>query len=297
MQVKAALDWAYQVLSKAQQEEPGHEPVVPATPMLDAQWLLMRLLGWERHHLITRDTDPLDPQLWDQYQAWIFRRLKGEPVAYIIEEKPFMGLSFRVVPGVLIPRPDTELLVETVLSRLKGPVKVAEIGTGSGAVIISILHTLEDAWGVGLEISEKAIEITEENAYSNHVHKRLEVRKSDCFSGVLPGERFDGLVSNPPYISKADMAKLMRDVGAFEPHLALYGGEDGLDFYRRITLEAPEYLVPGGYLFFEIGYDQAEAVLALMAERGFEDNVLLRDLANHPRVVFGRWPGSLIEES
>lgn len=280
MRVKDALAAAYQALS--QSDTP--------TPQLDAQWLLCHLLGWERHHLMLRDDQPLETTVWADYQRLIERRQAGEPIAYLVGTKPFMGLDFKVGPGVLIPRPDTELLVEAVLSAVPGLKRFAEVGTGSGAVAISLLVGLPEATGVGLEISEKAIEITLENAYSNHVNERLNVRKSDCFSALLASERFDAIVSNPPYISKADMAVLMRDVADFEPHLALYGGEDGLDFYRRLSGEAMVYLNEGGGLFFEIGYDQSEAVMQLMAAAGFIEVRTLKDLVGHPRVVMGFKP-------
>lgn len=273
--VKEALAWAYKQL-EGQTE----------TPHLDAQWLLCHLLGWERYQLTLREDFLLEVLQWDHYRAQIFRRAQGEPVAYLVGYKPFMGMDFKVVPGVLIPRPDTELLVATVLEKAPQIKYFCEVGTGSGAVSISLLKALPAALGLGLEISEIAIEITRENAYSNDVHSRLEVLKSDCFS-ALTNQTFDAIISNPPYISKVDMAKLMRDVADYEPHLALYGGPDGLDFYRDLTRQAKQHLKPGGGLFYEIGWDQAEAVTGLLVANGYREIEVLRDLANHPRVVYG----------
>ncbi len=283
MLVKSALSWAYQQLASVESEF--------STPILDAQLLLCHLLSWERHELMIKDDYSLSEQDLANYQLWIKRRTLGEPIAYLIEKKSFMGMDFKVGPGVLIPRPDTELLVTSVLDSMPGFTCVCEVGTGSGAVIVSLLALNAAARGVGLEISEKAIEITRENAYSNHVYDRIDVRKSDCFSGLHQEERFDVIVSNPPYISKEDMTKLMVDVGNYEPHLALYGGVDGLDFYRKLAHGASRHLNSNGALFFEIGYDQAESVMALLAENGFIDIVMSRDLAGHPRVVYGRKTG------
>lgn len=285
---------------------------VSDTPALDAQLLLMHVSAMERHHLITRSDEVLPDHQVLEFEALVERRFAGEPVAYLIGTKPFMGLDFEVGAGVLIPRPDTEILVEAILaaypagtddSRLEPDsqvaggipgnvarhIRFAEIGTGSGAICVSLLVYRENFQGVGLEISQKAIEITSKNAYSNDVQNRLDLRTSDVFSALSPSEAFDFIVSNPPYISRADMALLIRDVHDFEPHLALFGGDDGLDFYRQITDQAPNFLVSGGRLFFEIGYDQGFAVSQMLTERGFCEVLIERDLAGHQRVVSGLW--------
>ena len=280
LKVKTVLAWASKALSEANREH--------NTPQLDAELLLCSLLTWERHHLVTRDDHQLTEEAWANYRSLVERRALGEPIAYIIGTKPFMGMDFKVGPGVLIPRPDTELLVMSVLQAMPSFQSVCEVGTGSGAVIVSLLALNHEAMGCGLDISEMAIEITRENAYSNHVYNRLDLRLSDCFSALNGDELFDVIVSNPPYISGDDMAALMGDVADYEPHLALYGGVDGLDFYRKLAAEAPRFLKEKGGLFFEIGYDQAESVMAIMAENHFHNIVMSRDLAGHPRVVYGR---------
>jgi len=299
-----SISWTISGLVKAGTLYLKHSSCTPielATPDLDARWLLMWLLEYEQYQLITKGSDVVAPETVQCYKELIIRRASGEPVAYLVGSKVFMGLDFYVEPGVLIPRPDTEVLVEAVIDLIhspafmdahtmlesSAPIRAAEIGTGSGAICVSLLHTMDRLHVTGLEISQKAIEITQKNAYSNHVHERLELRLSDVFSAVKSGELFDIIVSNPPYISKVDMDLLMVDVATYEPHLALYGGEDGLEFYRRITKEAPRYLRNGGYLCFEIGYDQGPAVSELMTRHGFCTINVLKDLAGHDRVVMG----------
>lgn len=216
------------------------------------------------------------------------RREQKEPLAYILGERSFMGLSFFVRPGVLIPRQETELLVEQALSkmRMEGLQRVLDLCTGSGCIAVS-LAKLGGAEVCASDISPEALEVAAINAQRQQVEVRFV--KSDLFEN-LP-ERYDLITANPPYITRAAYAGLSPEVRDYEPRLALLGGEDGLDLYRRITREAPRHLRAGGYLAQEIGYDQAEAVAGLLHAQGFSQVQLERDYAGLDRIVWARWPG------
>ena len=201
-----------------------------------------------------------------------------------------MRNSFKVTPATLVPRPETELLVESLVKaapmlRADGAVKALDIGTGSGAIIVSLLDYLPAAVGVGVDISNEALAVAKENASAIGVEKRVAFRQSDLFSNVPVEKKFDIIVSNPPYIPAADIATLEQDVQQ-EPRTALDGGADGLDFYRRICAEAAEHLAEDGLLAFEIGIDQSEAVQKLCLEHGFAKTAVRLDYAGIPRMVF-----------
>ena len=214
------------------------------------------------------------------YEALLARRETREPMQYILGSVGFMGLDFHVEPGVLIPRPDTEILCEEALRRLSPGSRVLDIGTGSGALAVSIAKLGRDCHVTAVDISDRALGIAKDNAKRNGVQVRFV--KSDCFS-ALQGEKFDMIVSNPPYISREEMEGLMPEVQR-EPELALFGGEDGLNFYRRISREAPAYLAEGGCLLFEIGWLQKDGVCALVKESVGEPFVL-KDYGDNWRVV------------
>ena len=208
------------------------------------------------------------------------RVLGGEPLAYILGEWDFYGLTFRVDKSVLIPRADTEILVEKALKVMPPNARVLDIGTGSGAIAVSLARLGQAARVTAVDVSDKALEIARKNAENNGAD--VEFVKSDCFS-ALQGRKYDMIVSNPPYISDEEMQTLMPEVRQ-EPELALFGGGDGLDFYRRISREAPEHLNEGGFLLFEIGWLQKDAVSALM--RTFiGEPFALRDYGRNWRVV------------
>jgi len=198
-----------------------------------------------------------------RYEALLTRREKREPMQYILEETEFMGLTFHVEPGVLIPRFDTEVLCEEALRRLGGEKRrVLDIGTGSGAIAVTMAKLAPACEVIAVDVSDTALRVARDNAERNGVKVRFV--KSDCFT-ELRGETFDMIISNPPYIDEGEMKELMPEV-LQEPELALYGGADGLDFYRRISREARAHLAPGGCLLFEIGWKQKEAVEALVRE-------------------------------
>lgn len=217
---------------------------------IERRYAAMRING---HRALTEEQEKAFDALCD-------RRAAREPLQYILGETEFMGLTFHVEPGVLIPRADTEILVEKALKVMPPNARVLDIGTGSGAIAVSLARLGQAARVTAVDVSDKALEIARKNAENNGAD--VEFVKSDCFS-ALQGRKYDMIVSNPPYISDEEMQTLMPEVRQ-EPELALFGGGDGLDFYRRISREAPERLNEGGFLLFEIGWLQKDAVSALM---------------------------------
>lgn len=221
------------------------------------------------------------------FDALCDRREAREPLQYILGETEFMGLTFHVEPGVLIPRADTEILVEKALAWIKPGARVLDIGTGSGAIAVSLAKLGRQAQVTAVDVSDRALEIARRNAERNGA--AVEFVKSDCFS-ALKGRKYDMIVSNPPYISADEMRGLMPEVTR-EPELALFGGADGLDFYRRISREASEYLNEGGCLLFEIGWLQKDAVSALMKAH-IGEPFALRDYGQNWRVVGAKKEGA-----
>ena len=260
------------------------------TPRLDVEMLLKKALG---------DVDSmyirmyLDKQLTEEQEKYflemIKERLNERPIAYIIGNREFMGLDFFVQEGVLIPRPDTETLVEEIINicNNRTGLNILDIGTGSGAITISLAKYLDKSHVISADISDIALEIASKNAISNNVDERIDFIKSDVFSNVPKEEKFDLIVSNPPYIRKADIDGLDRQVKDFEPYNALEGGEDGLDFYRKITKESKAFLKNKGILAYEVGHDQAQDVSQIMQENGFEGIYTKCDLQGFERVVIG----------
>lgn len=257
------------------------------TPMLDARVILAHVLGKDPVYVMT-ERDVVLPRAHEWvYRDAIERRKKGTPIAYITGMKEFMGMDFRVSLSVLIPRADTEVLVEKAIEILKSrkEAKVLDLCCGSGAIGLSIAKFIGGAHVVLADISKEAIGVSKENAVMHGLDERVDFVVSDLFEGISGS--FDLIASNPPYISGKDMEKLPKDVADFEPHGALYGGEDGLDFYRKITENAISRLNSCGVLIFEIGYDQGDEVMDIMKRNGFKGIQLLRDLSGRPRVVFG----------
>ncbi|MBP1920537.1 peptide chain release factor N(5)-glutamine methyltransferase [Youngiibacter multivorans] len=257
------------------------------TPMLDARVILAHVIGKDSIYVMT-ERDVVLPRAHEWvYREAIERRKKGTPIAYITGMKEFMGMDFRVSESVLIPRADTEVLVEKSIEILRDrkEAKVLDLCCGSGAIGLSIAKFVGGSHVVLADISQEAIGVSKENAFMLGLEGRAEFVVSDLFEGVSGS--FDLIASNPPYISGEDMEKLPKDVADFEPHGALYGGEDGLDFYRKITENAISHLNRGGVLIFEIGYDQGDEVMDIMKRNGFKGIQLFRDLSGRPRVVFG----------
>jgi release factor glutamine methyltransferase len=236
--------------------------------------------------LIAHDTDPLSDAQTAPFEALLARRLAGEPVAYLTGTREFYGRSFQVSPAVLIPRPDTELLVELALAGIPSEqaVDVLDLGTGSGCIAITLALERPHAWVTAVDRSPAALAIARQNADIHHAS--VEFLTSDWFT-ALAGRRFDIIVSNPPYIAAADPHLVRGDV-RFEPASALAAGREGLDDLRQLAGSAGRHLRPGGMLMLEHGYDQGPACLALLEEAGFTSLTQARDLAGHPRVSGGK---------
>jgi len=261
----------------------------PRVARLEAQILLGKSLGGRsRAWLIAHDRDPLTPPQAAAFQELLGRRLAGEPVAYILGEREFYGMTFKVTPAVLIPRPETELLVELALARLSkdSPARVLDLGTGSGAVALSIAAQRPQAMVTAVDISPAALEVARENAQRLAI-SNVRFLQGAWFTALPPQDKFDLIVSNPPYIAAFDPHLAQGDV-RFEPAGALASGTDGLDDIRTIVSDAPAYLVPGGWLLFEHGYDQAAACRALLEQAGYVAVANSTDLAGIERVTLGQ---------
>jgi release factor glutamine methyltransferase len=255
------------------------------SPRRDAELLLGASLGLDRVGLYLHFDRPLEESELSAYRALVVRRAKREPLQYILGETEFWSLPFCVSPAVLIPRPDTEVLVEESL-RLAGGHRILDVGTGSGAIAVALAHELADAQVVALDISPDALAVAERNARRNSVEDRITFLQGDL--AHLPAGPFDLIVSNPPYIPAADVEGLMPEVREFEPRQALVGGSDGLDPYRALARQASFCLVPGGWLLVEVGIYQASDVQRLFADAGLKEVFCRDDYGGVPRVVGAR---------
>ena len=263
-------------------------------PRLDAEVLLCAVLDKSRIQLYTNFDEPLEEQELKQYRGYVARRAAREPVAYILGHKGFLQYDFKVTKDTLIPRPETELLVEQLVSlnRDRGPVRILDLGCGSGAIIDSLLAALPDARVTGVDFSPVAAAVTRENAQSLGVGDRLETVVSDLYEKVPREEKFQVLVSNPPYIPEGDLDGLQAEVHR-EPRRALDGGRDGLDFYRRILRDLWSYLDPEGMAAFEIGQGQGEDVARLCREAGLDCVKVRKDYGDMDRMVFAAKGGTV----
>lgn len=254
---------------------------------LDARLLLEEVCRTDRNKLLVHGDRAVTEEEETQFRIFIERRSTHEPLQQITGWQEFMGLRFSVTEDVLVPRQDTETLVEEVMRYLSDGMEILDVCTGSGCILLSLLRYSNGCRGVGCDISEKALAVAGQNAKELGISAQF--IQSDLFESIEG--RFEYIVSNPPYIRKDMIPTLMEEVRDHEPLIALDGGEDGLDFYRKITREATEHLYSGGMLFFEIGYDQGEAVKLLMEEEGYEEVTVSQDLAGLDRVVYGTFNG------
>ncbi len=251
---------------------------------LDAWYLLQMVCKIERSYYYVHWEEDITQDAQKEYEIAVQKRAEHIPLQYIIGEQEFMGLRFKVNSNVLIPRQDTETLVEQVLKIVKPGMKVLDLCTGSGCVLISVLKNAPELTGMGSDISKTALLVAKENAKLHEVD--AEWVRSDLFDNIT--ETFDVIMANPPYIPTGEILSLMPEVRDFEPENALDGGADGLDFYRKIAGQVKDYLNPGGYVYMEIGYDQGEAVSELMRNAGFTEVEVIKDLARNDRVVKGK---------
>lgn len=251
---------------------------------LDAWYLLEYAADIDRSYYYLHYQEELAKDLQQEYEMLLRKRAEHVPLQYITGEQEFMGLSFKVNTNVLIPRQDTELLVETARGLVQPGMRVLDLCTGSGCVIISLKHFMPQIEAFGSDTSKQALLVAKENAKANDLAVTWE--RSDLFQNITG--TFDMILSNPPYIPTGEIERLMPEVRDFEPRIALDGSEDGLEFYRRILEEGKSFLNPRGYLLFEIGYNQGEAVSAMMKAAGFGQVRVIRDLSGLNRVVCGR---------
>ena len=260
---------------------------ITTQPRRDAELLLLRLIERDRAFLLTHPDLLLTTDQTAQYESWLRRRALHEPIQYILGEQEFFGLTFAVTPDVLIPRPETEHLVEALLARVPHdrPLRIADVGTGSGAIAVALSYALPEAQVTGLDISEAALAIAKRNAETHHVAGRMRFLTSDVLSAVA-SERFDAIVSNPPYVAEADRASLEPQVRDYEPSGALFAGTSGLDVYERLIPEAHAALEPGGWLLTEIGQGQRDALTQLLS--GWNNVGFIDDLQGIPRVACAR---------
>ncbi len=258
---------------------------------LDAQLLMAEASGVTREAAATGSIDLSDATL-KKFDALIARRIKREPIAYILGQKEFYSLDFEVTPAVLIPRPETEFVVGAALEFIAGTpnARVLDIGTGSGAIAIAIAVNAPRVRIAAVDISADAIAVASRNARRHRVENRVTFRRADCFD-VLDGPAlgaFDVIVSNPPYLDDTEIASLEADVRGFEPRVAMSAGADGLDILRRIVAGVPAHLARGGELIVEVAAGQAAAVAKLVEQAGLRVVTVINDFAGHPRVVVAR---------
>ncbi|SCX74846.1 peptide chain release factor N(5)-glutamine methyltransferase [Alkaliphilus peptidifermentans] len=267
------------------------------TPQLDAEVILCNIMNFERIQLHIYPEREISQEICRKFWELVEKRLNRMPIQYIINRQEFMGLDFFVEEGVLIPRGDTEILVEEVI-RLYGEFfkgtngTILDIGTGSGAITVTLAILIKNSIVFSIDISHKALAIAKKNAKNHGVDHKINFLQGNLLDPLLNKgfeKTFHFIVSNPPYIPTETVKGLSSQVKDYEPELALDGGEDGLDFYRKIVNESPKYLINKGWLVFEIGYDQGEAVSRLMDEAGFSKVEIIKDLAGLDRVVKGEW--------
>ena len=277
------LDWTTKYL-----EQKGTE-----SPRLDAEVLLSHALGCKRIDLYARHTEEAAEQGRQRFRELVRQRVEGCPVAYLVGHKEFFSLEFAVTRGVLIPRPDTECVVDECLRLAKGMTepRILDIGTGSGCLAVAVARHHKTAQVTAVDISTEALAVASANADKHGVAARVRFLQGDLFAPLTRDERFDFLVSNPPYIPHADIAQLASGVRDYEPHLALDGGADGFTVFDRLIAEAPAYLKPGGYVLIEIGSPQeGPARERIGRHSGYELAKTVHDGSGHPRVLIARWP-------
>jgi len=262
------------------------------SPSLETQMMIAKVIEKDRLYIMLNLEEDIDESKVEIIKTMIDKRKNSYPLQYILGEREFWGMDFKVSEGVLIPRQDTEILIEETLKKLKdnkhkSNLKGFEIGVGSGIISITLLKEIETLTMIGVDINDKAIELTKANALKHEVSDRLCILNSNLFEKINKENQFDFIISNPPYIETKVIDSLQEDIKQHEPKLALDGGEDGLDFYRAIIEQSKSYISPEGFIAFEIGYNQAEAVKKIFVENGYPNVTVAKDLAGFDRVVIG----------
>ncbi|MBU6140498.1 MAG: peptide chain release factor N(5)-glutamine methyltransferase [Proteobacteria bacterium] len=255
---------------------------------LDSLILLAHALSFSKEQIIFNPERQLTEGEERKFFDLINRRAAREPVSHLIGKREFFGEDFLVSRDVLDPRPDSEILIESVLKKFpdrEKKLKILELGVGSGCLIITLLKTYRDAVGTAVDISETALVVAQKNSEKHQTNSRLKILKSDLFSALNHEEKFDLIISNPPYIPAADIEELEPEVRIHEPRTALDGGKDGLDFYRRIAAEAKNFLAESGAIFLEIGFGQSKSVTEIFAQNDFQLTSSALDLSGVIRVL------------
>ena len=278
--IRALMEWTEQHF-----QQKGIE-----SPRLETQLLLSHALGCKKTALYTRWDEVVDDERRGRFRDLIKRRLEGSPIQHLVGYREFFLLDFEVSPDVLIPRPETELLVTEALNRAKGMAapRLLDIGTGSGCIAVSFAKQMKSAQVTASDISSKALAVAKRNTERHGLAERIRFVEGDLFVPLSAADRFDLIVSNPPYIAKPEFENLPAHVRDFEPRLALEAGPEGFDVYDRLIPAAINFLEAGGWLLLEIGYNQEEGVKQRLASAGFEVGPTIRDDQRHPRVMAGR---------
>jgi len=279
--VASARTWAVDELKRAKVENPS----------LTADLLLGFILNWDRVRILSHGEHAVADGAWVAFNELIDRRIKGEPLQYLTGEREFYNLSFRVTPDVLIPRPETELLVEKAIELIRGSFSNArflDVGTGSGCIAVSVAHSVPSSRGWAVDISAGALRIASANSMRHDVSERLQLVRANLLDCFLPKHCFDLILCNPPYIPLDDYGSLPFEVRDHEPQEALFAGESGLEIYHRLIPEGLSRLVPGGYLLVELGADQADSVSKIFEDAGLSVEMIVDDLQGIPRCLVGR---------
>ena len=258
---------------------------------IDARLLMKHILGFDDTRLLLERLKRIDVEAKQKYETVVKKRGAGIPLQHITLSQEFMGIDFIVSPAVLIPRQDTETLVEEIIkeARENNYKSAVDIGTGSGCISISLATYINDISIVAIDLSQEALEIARKNVKQHDLEERIKLIKSNVFEDYASDNKVDIIVSNPPYISKLDVETLMIEVIGYEPRMALTDEGDGLEFYRRISKEAVNHLSKGGMIAYEIGYDQGKAVCDILVKMGYSNIKLIPDLTGKDRVVTAKW--------
>jgi release factor glutamine methyltransferase len=279
--VRSGRAWVLEELKRARTDSPA----------LTADLLLGFVLGWDRVRLLSHPEHEMGEELWDRLRRLTHRRANGEPLQYLTGEQEFYGLAFKVTPAVLIPRPETEILVEKAIDLIGNyaspNARFADIGTGSGCIAVSVAYHVPAATGWAVDVSAVALEIARENAARHGVGNRIHFEQSDLLECFDRKPCLDFIFCNPPYVALDEYDSLPTEVKNHEPHEALFGGASGLDVYRRLVPEAATRLVAGGYLLLEAGAGQAPQIGRFMQNEGLSLQQVLNDLQGIPRCLIG----------